>query len=69
MQALQSQTTNEYIWAQKLFIKRQGRSSKIYSDNAQTINSASKRVKRLVEYENLHDYIAQQKYIWYYDSS
>lgn len=41
IQAIQSQTTNKFIWALKLLIAQQGKLSKIYSGNAQTFVSGS----------------------------
>ena len=42
IQALQNQTTNEFIRALKLLIAKRGRPRRIYSDNAQTLVSAAK---------------------------
>ena len=64
MQALQNQTTNEFIRALKEFMARRGRPCKIYSDNAQTFVSAAKWVKRIVKNEKVNDYVAQQEILW-----
>ena len=69
IQALQSQTTNEFIQALKLFITRRGRPWEIYSDNAQTFVSAAKWAKKIVKKEKVNDYIAQQEIIWQFNLS
>ena len=68
IQALQNQTTSEFIQALKLFIARRRRPCKIYSDNAQTFLSAAKWVKRIVKNEKVND-LAQQEISWQFNLS
>ena len=60
LQALQDQTTAEFIRSLKLFIARRGRPRKIYSDNAQTFVAAAKLIKKVVKNETVHDFLAKQ---------
>ena len=68
IQALQNQTTNEFIQALKLFIARRRRPCKIYSDNAQTFLSAAKWVIRIVKNEKVND-LVQQEISWQFNLS
>lgn len=69
LQALQDQSTDEFIRSLKLFIARRGRPQKIYSDNAKTFQAAAKWVKKVVKNEKVHDYLAQHDVKWQFNLS
>ena len=46
------------------FIARRGEPDKIYSDNAKTFVAAAKRLRKILEADEFHDYLARNKVKW-----
>ena len=54
-------TVDNSIIFLKEFIARRGRPSKIYSDNAKTFIAASRKIRKIMKSDEVHNYLARSK--------
>ncbi|XP_022789151.1 uncharacterized protein LOC111328880 [Stylophora pistillata] len=69
LEVLLSLETTEFIKSLKRLIARRGRTSKIYSDNGQTLVAAAKWLKKVKKDERFHSYLSDQSIIWQFNLS
>jgi hypothetical protein len=60
---------NDFLQSLKRLIARQGRPQKIYSDNGKTFVAAAKWLKRIMNDERLHDWLAMYEIKWQFNTS
>ena len=69
LELLTDQTTEGFTKCLKRFIARQGRPTKIYSDNRKSFIAASKWLKRIMKDEKTQDYLAHRNILWQFNLS
>jgi hypothetical protein len=69
LELLLSLETAEFLGALKRFIARRGRPTKIYSDNGKTFVAAAKWLKKIMQDEQLHDFLADKRISWQFNLS
>jgi hypothetical protein len=66
---LLSLETVEFLGALRRFIARRGRPSKIFSDNGKTFVAAASWLKKVMQDERLHDFLADKCISWQFNLS
>ena len=69
LELLQSQDTNDFLQSLKRLIARRGRPQKIYCDIGKTFVAAAKWLKRIMNDERLHDWLAKYEIMWQFNTS
>ena len=69
LELLTDQTVDGFIRSFKRFTARRGNPSKIYSDNAKTFKAAAKWLTRIIQSENLHEYLSREDIKWQFNLS
>eukprot|EP00112_Aurelia_sp_Birch-Aquarium-sp1_P024216 Seg7543.1 transcript_id=Seg7543.1/GoldUCD/mRNA.D3Y31 product="hypothetical protein" protein_id=Seg7543.1/GoldUCD/D3Y31 len=62
-------TVDQFMVCLKEFIARRVRPNKIYSDNAKTFIAASKKIRKIMESEKIHNYLARNNIKWQFNLS
>ena len=62
-------TIDQFMVCLKEFIARRGRPNKIYTDNAKTFVAASKKIRKIMESEKIHNYLARNNIKWQFNLS
>jgi hypothetical protein len=69
LELLLSLETVEFLGALRRFIARRGRPSKIFSDNGKTFVAAASWLKKVMQDERLHDFLADKCISWQFNLS
>lgn len=69
LELLTDQTTEGFIKCLKQFVARQGRPTKIYSDNGRSFVAASKWLRSIMRDEKTQDYLAHHNILWQFNLS
>ena len=69
LELLSSLETKEFIQSLKRLLARQGRPSKVYSDNEKTFVAAAKWLEKVRKDEKFNDFLSQQSIIWQFNLS
>ena len=69
LELLPDQTLERFLPTLKKFIARRGRPEKIYSDNFSTFVAAAKWIKKAIQNEAVHDFLANNEINWKFNLS
>ena len=69
LELLPDQTLERFLPTLKKFIARSGRPEKIYSDNFSTFVAAAKWIKKAIQNDAVHDFLASNNIYWKFNLS